>query len=255
MAGELNREQARARLAQVLLEVAERLENELARLVAALDTTGGTLDSTRENLRQVALLRGEVQAIAEEQAIPRVIEALRAEIPGVVQAAVSELPELGVFAPQIEADLVAAIANEEREVLRAIVDGVSSDAERTLRAAITGALDVRALQASFADVLDTTMGRAAVALDRAVREYSEASVRGMGRSANEALEGTDELVYEYVGPNDSRTRAYCDARVGRYLTQAQADALDPTERFNCRHTPAPLLLSDARAKGLLPFKG
>lgn len=243
------------RIAVVLQQLADRLTAEVAQLAVLLDSDEGVLQSTRYNASNVARIRQQVAATAEAEGVTAVVEALRAELPEVVAAAVreSEIPDR--FAADITEDLLRVVQEQEREVVRAIVGNTSDAVAAATRQAITGALDVQALQRQVARAIDVTMGQAAVALDRAVREVSDRALIEAGRIASEQLEEGGPFVFVYTGPDDAVTRPYCDARVGRYLTQEQADALDPRERFNCRHVPTPIPLAEAEEQGIQPFKG
>jgi uncharacterized protein (DUF2267 family) len=248
-------EQAMARITVVLQQLADRLEEEVKALAAELDSEGGRLQSTRHNAQNVARIRQQVARVAEDEGLPAIVAQMRAELPDVVAEAIRESQVPDRFAADITEDLLRVIEGQEREIVRAIVGNTSDAVATATRQAITGALDVRALQAQVARAIDVTMGQAAVALDRAVREVGDRALIAAGKEASEALEEGGPFVYVYTGPDDAVTRPYCDARVGRYLTQAQADALDPRERFNCRHVPSPVPLAVAEAEGIEPFKG
>lgn len=248
-------EQAMSRIARVLQQIADRLDAEVRELVALLDTDGGVLRSTRHNADNVARIRQQVADVAEREGLPAIVAQLRAELPDVVAEAIRESAVPDRFAADITADLLRVIDGQEQEIVKAIVGNTSDAVARATRQAVTGALDVQALQAQVAKAIDVTMGQAAVALDRAVREVGDRALIAAGKEASEALEEGGPFVYVYTGPDDAVTRPYCDARVGKYLTQAQADALSPRERFNCRHVPSPMPLAAAEAEGIQPFEG
>ncbi len=242
-----------ARITVVLQQLADRLEEEVAALAASLDSEGGRLQSTRYNAQNVARIRQQVARVAEDEGLPSIVAQMRAELPDVIAQAVRESQVPDDFAADITEDLMRVIAEQEKEVVKAIVGNTSDAVATATRQAITGALDVNALVKDVAKAIDVTMGQAAVALDRAVREVSDRALIAAAKAAKEAT-GT-RFVFVYTGPEDSVTRDYCKQRVGKYLTPAQADALDPRERFNCRHVPAPIPVIDAVAEGLKPFKG
>lgn len=244
-----------SRIVSVLREISARLQSEVATLAANLDTTGGVLDSTKYNLSNLVEIRRQVAAVAEREGLSDIVTALRRELPEVVRLVLAEYDmDLGAFKADITRELVAVLQGQEQEIAQAIVKGTSSEVERAMRHAMTGALDVAELQSRVAQALNTSLGRAAVTIDRAVREVGDRALVAAGEAASEAL-GDDEFVYIYEGPDDVATRPYCDARVGKYLTLEQAQALEPRKRFRCRHVPAPKLLSEAIAEGIQPFGG
>lgn len=237
------------RVVVVLNEIAARLTAEIEALVAQLDTDGGVIQQTAYNANNVARIRAEVLALAEQEGVPSVLEVLRGELPGVIQQAIADYPVPDDAIAVITEDLLAVVEGQEAEVARVIGGGSADAVASAVRQSLTGALDVAALQANVARALDTSLGRAAVALDRAVREVQDRALILAGEAADETF------VYVYTGPDDAVTRPYCEARVGRYLTQEQANALDPAERYNCRHLPAPLPLREALAQGIPAFEG
>lgn len=242
------------RISSVLLQIAARLEAEVAALVAELDTKGGVLENTAHNASNIARIRQQVADVAEREGVPRVVEMLRQELPEVVRQVMAQHPVPAEFSVDVTRELLTVLQGQEQEIAAAIVDGASSEVAAAMRHAVSGAVDVRTLQARVSRALDTSLGRAAVALDRAVREMGDRALVAAGAEASELLDA-DEFVYVYEGPDDAVTRPYCDARVGRYLTADQARALEPRERFNCRHVPTPRLLSEVIAEGVQPFEG
>lgn len=248
-------DEAMRRIAVVLQELADRLEREMLELTASLDSSGGVLAKGSSNLQSVAGIRRQVAAVAEREGLPKIVAALRAELPAVVTEALeaSGLP-IKALRVDITRELVAILEGQEIEIAKAIVEGVSDEMASAMRHAITGAVDMSALHKSVAKALDTSLGRAAIGLDRAVREIGDRALISAGKEASDLLD-EDEFVYIYEGPIDEATRDYCRDRAQKYLTAAQADALAPRERFRCRHVPAPTLLSEALADGIEAFKG
>lgn len=252
MSAELSILAAKAELDQALVEIARIVERELMRLVAEMDTAGKVLQSTKDNIANVMEIRARVQEIAYREGVPRVLAVLEREIPLVIKEALaSDYPALGQFAPQIEADLQRVLAGQVDEIASQLGPSIADDLARAAREQIMGGSVVAELEARIAEQLDVSLGRVSVLLERTVREVHDESMRRSGQAASEVL--GEEIVYVYVGPDDSVTRDYCDARVGRYLDQAEADGLDPRQRFNCRHSLAPILKSEAEKRGIQPF--
>ncbi|MGB1373626.1 MAG: hypothetical protein ACPG6R_10930 [Aequoribacter sp.] len=240
---------ANARLRLVLTEVAARVARELAALVAQLDSAGGVTQNTRHNLNQVRAIRQQVREIAEQEALPAVLESLRGELPKIVQETLADYPQLGRFAPQITGDLVRLASGIEAEIAEVLTSQAPDALAKAMRASITGALSMQDLQSEVARALDTTLGRAAVAIDRGVRDFHEGALIRQSEIASELIDG--DFLFLYVGPDDTRTRPYCDARLDKVLTRADVEALDPTERYNCRHRPVPVLSSEVAGMALL----
>lgn len=240
---------------KVLNEIAARIAREMESVIATLDTDEGNIEHSRFNAKQIANARRRVREAAKKHGVPAVLKALRKDLPRLLREAIDEV-DLGDFTPEIEKDLQRVLAGQEREIARAIVDGTGDEVARAIRHAVTGAgkTTVAKTTAAVARALDTSLGRAAVAIERGVREFRETAVIETGARGAAAFDD-DTIVYRYTGPDDAVIRPYCAARVGRYLDVEQARDLDPRERFNCRHSPAPLLLSVAKRRGYLAFGG
>ena len=236
-----------ARLA--LTQLAKRLQAEMDALVAVLDSTSGTLDSTRYNLNQVAQIRSQVLEVANTRGIADVVGQFRAELPSIVRETLRDFPELGQFAPEITGDLMRVLEGQQDDIARVLSSVAADEIGDAVSASVTGALDLSDATKAVADAIDTTLGRAAVTIDRAVRDFHETTLSAQAANASELLPEGEEFIFLYSGPSDSITRPYCAARVGRYLTSSQVADLDPTERYNCRHRPIPVLLSEAAEEG------
>lgn len=238
----------------ILADLAAALEEAVTRLVARLDTSGGVTQTSAQNAQVVAQVRRQVAEVTRARGLPALTDALTAELPDIVREALqADFPELGEFAPAIEVDLVRYFSEDVERGLADIPQQVAADVARAVRQSVTVGETVDGLLAKVADSLDTSLGRASVLVERKIRNFAEEGLRRAGEAAAEEV--GEPLVYEYVGPTDGKVRPYCQARVGKYLSQAQADALDDSQRYNCRHSLAPLLLEDALAEGMEPFRG
>lgn len=237
----------------ILADLAAALEEAVLRLVARLDTRAGVTVQGAQSAQVVSDVRAQVAELARSRGLATLSEQLAADLPEVVLEALrSDFPELGQFAPQIEADLVRYFSEDVEAGLRDIPEQVAGDVARAIRQSVTVGETVDGLIERVAQSIDTSLGRASVLVERKIRNFAEEGLRRAGEAAAEEV--GEPLVYEYVGPTDGKVRPYCQARVGKYLTQAQADALDDSQRYNCRHSLAPILLEDARAEGMEAFR-
>lgn len=243
-------EELMRRFIPILREIAERLEQEIAALTADLDTKSGSLEQTKYNTANVARIRQRVAEVAEEVGANQVTAILRQELPDVIKAVLAQNEMPLEFTADVQQDLMRIMRGMELEVTQAIVQGTSGEVASAVRSAVTGGMDYAGLRAKVAGALDTSLGRAATGLDRAVREMGDRALIEAGKQAPGG-----EWVYLYEGPKDGANRPYCAARVGRYMTADQADALDPRERFGCRHVPVPIPLEIAQQDGYQPFSG
>jgi hypothetical protein len=247
MPGELEIQQATQRAEAILLDLAQAIQDEIRLLVASLDTEQGQLQSTQYNLRAIEDVRRQVRQIAIDQGQTAIADFLDTELPQVIQASLAE-SGLGEFAPQITDDVLDFLDGLEEEVVKSL-DDTTGDLARAIRRGIVGGSQTSELLDAVARSLDTTLGRAATAIEGGIRRFNE----------RVTLETAKDLgfFYVYIGPDDQKTRPYCQPRVGKVLTQEQADAAvaNVSGRWNCRHDLAPITLDEARRQGLEFFNG
>jgi hypothetical protein len=247
MPGEQAIQQATARVDQVLGDLAQAIMAEFQRIAATLDTTDGVTQNTRFNIQQLESVRAQVSDLATRVGAEQIAEILAEELPQIITQNLTE-SGLGEFAPQITDDLLDFLDGMERDVVQALND-VSGDLSRAVRRGIAGLAPTAELMESVARSLDTSLGRAAVAVEGSIRRFNEQTL----------VETAKDLGFGflYVGPDDFKTRPYCKPRVGKVLTQQQALQLknDINERWNCRHDIAPVSLDQMQALGLEFYKG
>lgn len=233
-----------------LVELLKRLDRDIRRLLAALDTARGSdqLVSDREALvtavrvrQQVAQLLAERgQAAVVDIASTRALEAARAVI-GEASLPVEAMPELQRIVEGQTADVAAVFAEAADEMRRAINAGIS-----------TGG--------SLADLVEQVAARLQVAVVRAQAAVDAAVMASGRRALMMQAEATGiDYVFAYVGPEDAKNRPFCKALVGRAVSARRMVALDngqglPVRDFcggyNCRHSWAPLTREDARDEGI-----
>lgn len=247
MPGEQQIVQATARAEAVLGDLAQAILSEIQRILATLDTEEGQLESTSYNLRSIEDVRRQVQQIAVEQGSAAIADLLDRELPDIIQASLAE-SGLGEFAPQITDDVLDFLDGLDQEVIKNLND-TTGDLARAMRRGIVGGSQTSELLDSVARSLDTTLGRAATAIEGGIRRFNERVTIETARDA--------DFYYVYIGPDDQKTRPYCRPRVGKVLNQEQADAAvaNVEGRWNCRHDLAPITLEDARRMGMEFFRG
>ena len=247
MPGELQIQQATQRTEAILLDLAEAIQDEIRTLVASLDTDEGSLESTTYNLRAIEDVRRQVHQIAIQQGQTAIAELLDTELPDIIQASLAEAG-LGDFAPQITDDVLDFLDGLEQEVIKSL-DDTTGDLARAIRRGIVGGSQTTELLEAVARSLDTTLGRAATAIEGGIRRFNERVTLETARDLG--------FFYVYIGPQDDKTRKYCEPRVGKVLNQEQADAAaaNVSGRWNCRHDLAPITLDEIRREGLEFFNG
>lgn len=247
MPGEQAIVQATARAESVLQDLAQAILSEIERVLASLDTREGQLESTTYNLRALEDVRRQVQQVALDQGATAIARLLDVELPDVIQASLDEAG-LGQFAPQITDDVLDFLDGLEQEVVKTLND-TTGDLARAIRRGVVGGSQTSQLLDAVARSLDTSLGRAATAIEGGIRRFNERVTTETARDLG--------FYYVYIGPDDAKTRPYCQPRVGKVLTQEQADAAvaNVDGRWNCRHDLAPITLEEAQRLGLEFFRG
>lgn len=235
---------AESALRQSLRDIAR----EMSRTLSALDSKDGVL--LKDQGRQLQALDAQVSELLSQRAVPSVLDTLRNNMSLLLDVTLQEHRALGPYRAEIGSDLSTVMLAQMAEVSNAIaVDGRDFIVQAITRAIATG-LPITEIATPVADALEVTRSRAVTAVQRAIREFHETTLKRMG-----ALQ-PDAFGYVYVGPPEDspNIRPFCAARVGKVLTQEQADSLPPRERFNCRHSLAPIPLALALDEGFALFQ-
>lgn len=242
----------RARLEVIRKEV----NREIQRLLLQLDTKRGVaeLAADRAALATASRVREQVVRALEESA-PVVVDALE-EASAKAARDVAKDVDLRAFDADATATLEDIVSGRTRDVTDVLKSGAERIAEAVDLAVTTGANLDEAIRAVASDV-NTTFLRAQAAVDSAAMAAGRAVTLRAGEVAES--EGDEPIVYQYVGPDDGKTRPFCQGLVGHALTRDAIERLDngtdlPADMYgggyNCRHSWAPIELSEARALGI-----
>lgn len=213
---------------RAMLTIAGQLRNR----ILELDTKNGKF--VRDQARITLSLADDIRLLAKEVA-PGVVQEVVSDLTDLLQETLNDHPELGKYKPEIGNQLLRVFRSGASEIARVIVDTASDEVTSAIEGVVLAGAPIEDVVGPVAKALNTTRLRATIAVERAVREFHETSLKEMGKNS-----GLD-MVYLYVGPDTGNIRPYCENRVDKILSQEQADALNPRERFNCRHSLAPVL--------------
>ena len=230
-----------ARTNAVLQRVMVALAGELRVRLAALDTKNGRF--VKDQGRVTRALAQDIAEMARGE-VPQVIQTIVDDLGRVLEETLRDHPQLGAYRPEITEDLTRLFRGAAEEVARDIVDGTADEVAAAVERVVATGQEVNRAARPVAVALNTSRRRAATAIERAVREFHERAITEMGKRSE------IPFLYVYVGPPESspNIRPYCAARTGRVLTQEQVDALEPRERFGCRHGVAPITPEDAAGR-------
>ena len=241
------------------------LEREIGRLLDRLAMSSakpGTLsgdelalaNATRVRQQIVDALENAGERVTVSVMRRRQLEEARAAVPAVdlgdFQADV--LPELDQIARSQTREIAASWGEAGDEIRRAINRGIATGVQ------------LSSLRDQVAERLAVATSKASAVVDAAVMGAGRIAVVTTARAAIGDVEG-DRIVYAYRGPQDAKTRPFCRRYARTHaLTDGALRTLDngqgiPVEwgagGYNCRHTLAPMLESQARARGLIIVEG
>ena len=222
-----------------LKEIIKSIEGEVIRLTARLNSKEGRLVSDRFNLGQVVTNREQVKALVEREA-PILVAQFGESLPDIVEEVLETYPDLGIYAADITDDLMRTFERGAAEIAEVLQKEVAAEVTTGLRLSLIGGADFEKLQQEIAEKLNTSRIRVSTLLASEIAGFQEETLRDVVKKRSELL--GDTMYFLYEGPNDGKTRDFCQQRVGKALTQEAADSLKSAqrERFNCRHILIPI---------------
>ena len=238
------------RASRDLEELRKRIEREIRRLLASLDTARGSdkLIGDKDALATAVKVRRQVVALLNERGYGAVVDVTTARA---LQAA--EAVTKGNTLPAgAKEELQRIVSGQTAEV--ADVFGAAAD---EMRRAVNAGI---ASGGSLADLTELVAQRLEVATVRAQAAVDAAVMASGRRSLMMAAEATGiDYVYLYVGPTDGKNRDFCSALVGKAVTKARMARLvneqglpvrDFCGGYNCRHSWSPIPREEAIALGI-----
>lgn len=243
------------------------LTQDVVRLLRRLNASAGRLEGVADSLSNAVTVRSQVLELLRAEGAPIIVSELERATD---EAAAEALRNRRTPKPKGETGTEAVGITLEARALATVRQSVSgllddipplwANAADEVRAAIDRGVSTGArlddLVAEVSDRLAITITQSAVVLEAAVRAgYTRATVLAAEAAAQEAGE---EMGYLYDGPEDAKTRPFCERVIGKVYTLAALRRLDngqglPVEThrggYRCRHRLSPILLSDAEAEG------
>lgn len=248
-----------------LQRIKEALMQEIVARLQRLDQSDGKLSSEREALANAARIRSQIVQLLKESGAGAVDDVADASIMDAVNAALAS----SAPAPTVDNGGMIGFSTDpdtRDSILRSVsgaldpVPGLFGDAASEIRAAIdlginTGS-DLQSVIAKVAERMDVTFTLAQTAVDTSIRGAMRMATIKQAERGAEAMGVT--MLYLYLGPDDAKTRPFCEAHVGKaYPLEVlrQMDNGTPLPvvpycgSYNCRHTLSPLTLEDAERDG------
>lgn len=244
-----------------LLVVRRGLQSEIAHLLKRLSTDDGVV--IRDSLGNYERIRSQVLEVIRSNGAPLVLTVGEQASQAAVRSALK-----GAFLGKVAKDDPLAISTraEAEATLRASTAAVLDDipivweaAADEVRQAIDRGLAGLPLDEVISEVserLDVSISRSNVLVEAAIRAaYQRATLI----AAENAAQGTGEpMAYLYDGPEDQKTRPFCQTVIGEAFTLEAIKRLDNGQGlavevhrggYNCRHRWSPITIEDATAEG------
>jgi hypothetical protein len=253
--GSRQADDARRRLELIRSTIQRQTRN----LVLALDTKPRTSQTVRQQAANLRLIRQQIDD--RLAAIEPQVRAIVVDEAANLALEIAEEEDLAEFAPDIERQVDAIISTQTRDIADTFEDASRAIGDAIALGTTTGA-ELGEIVDEVARQLETSFVRAQAAVDTAIM--------GAGRSitVGAAIEGedpNDPTVLFVAGPEDEKNRPWCEKHVGKAYTPERLerdgpDAGQPTPvavfagGYNCRHTFAPMRMSDARKEGIEVFR-
>jgi hypothetical protein len=141
-------------------------------------------------------------------------------------------------------DLFASQAVGASDMLLGVLDQTANAAKRQALFSV-GGLKFSDLASTLADQFGKTKAQAVTIANTSVTSFYRTIANQSYKKVEQGLK-PGAVVYQYVGPDDSLTRPFCDAMIGRDpMTRAEIDELDNGQGlpvwsggggWNCRHS-------------------
>jgi len=216
----------------VLVSVTGRVRALLRELETQPD---GRLSSTLKNLRRAVRLRNDILQILEQagftefvtDAIDEPLDRLAAQV----------LRASDVSPDDVDLDILAALKQIRLADLLQVGEDVAVTLWRTTVDGVLGLRPVVELVNDVADLLDISARRARTIYDTAISTFTR-------QVAQVNTTGEPDEAFFYVGPVDSKIRAFCLDHVGKVFTRDRIDQMDNGQLpnvfltgggYNCRH--------------------
>lgn len=245
--------------AALLVEMTARLRK--------LATKDGELVGEKDALDNARRIRTQLLTLMRDRGLPVVVSTAEAAIVDAVDAALRSAPRPPVKQPESSGTVGFTLDAEARASIERSVSGVLDDvadvfgeAQAAIRQAIdTGLSTAAPLDRVIDDVataLSTSFSRAAVGVETAIRGAGTKALLMQAERAADAM--GEEIGYLYDGPEDRKTRPFCDKVVGKVYTLKALRRLDNGQGlpvdihrggYRCRHRLSPISLDDARDEG------
>jgi len=232
------------------------LDKEVVRLLQQLDTESGSssLASDKQALAVAARVREQVIAALESR-MGIVLDTIEDATAKAADAAARKV-KLGDFTPDVEKTLEEIASGQTDDVTKAFAVGRVRIGE-AMRAAMTTSAPIGELTDMVAKDIRTTFTRASTAVETACRGAGRLVTIKAGDEGD--TDPSDPIVYRYVGSDDAKTRPFCRSVLGKCFTREALDLLDNGTDlsdvavwgggYSCRHSLAPMLMSEAREAG------
>ena len=243
------------------------LLREMTERLSRLDQSGGRLVSEQKALDNARRIRGEVLELLREDGLPVTVGIAESRVVDAVDAALRLMPRAVskeaqgaridvTFDAEAKASLARSVSGVLDEVALAFKEA-ALEIRKAIDVGVNTGSSLKDVTEDVAKALQATFNRSANVVDTAIRMAAQKAILDKGQAAADEL-GV-ELVWEYSGTSDLKTRPFCARSLGKAFTRAAMNALEndsglpaATARggFNCRHFWTSRIRDEAEAEGI-----
>lgn len=248
-------EDSARRIAQRLDRLRRALGAEIVRILSQLDGSDGRgLTSSADNLRNAVAVRAQILSALRDAGVEIVEEEIERAAAEVAADVLATVPGSQEFAPRAMAQVERVLRGQIDELAR-VWDGAADTLRLAIDRGVVTGLPLEGVIGRVEAALDLTFAQAETVVNSAIMGTHRATLLAVAEETGE------ELVYLYTGPDDGKTRPFCDQHEGKAFTKEALDSLDngagqpkPVSVFlggyNCRHSLSPMTVEDALEEGV-----
>lgn len=228
-----------ATFANELSQVVTLLTAKIRGLVKKLETnTNGRIVASQQNLALALRMKADLLKALEDAGFSELaLRAVDAPLDKLAAKVLNGAGEEAVSLAAFDVDALVAMKQIHFAELLQVGEDVATQLWRITLDGVLGVRPVLDLVNDIADVLDISAARARTVYDTIVSTYS----RQVGQIGTT---GEPDEAFLYVGPDDAKTRPFCEEHVDRVYSRAAIDDMDNGQLpnvfltgggYSCRH--------------------
>ncbi len=197
-------EDSARRIAQRLSRLQSALASQIIRILQNLDGGDGRgLVSSADNLRNAVAVRQQILAALRDAGVEAVEDEIERAAAEVAADVLATVPGSTEFAPRAMAQ-VERILRGQIDELASVWDGAADTLRHAIDRGVVTGLPLEDVIDQVSAAIDLTFKQAETVVNSAIMGTHRATLMAVAEETGE------QLVYLYTGPDDGKTRPFCD---------------------------------------------